>query len=272
MQGLYDGNLAVLVERRDHLKPDAKKGQPRQVLTQLRARTIVMATGAIERPLVFSNNDRPGVMLASALRSYANRFAVVPQQRAVIVANNDTAYDTAIDLAKAGVAVTLADHRAAVSPELLSRAGGVGIAVFPGSGIADVNGAKAISSVRLGGAHAVTIECDVLGMAGGWSPVVHLSSHGGIKPKYEEAIAGFVPGGFAPTHFGAGAMMGTFGLAAAVAEGANAGAKAASVSGFGKTRPVYPPEHVSDRAYSILPSGRRRSKARARPSSISRTT
>ncbi len=253
VQGLYDGNLAVLVERRDHLKPDAKKGQPRQVLIQLRARTIVMATGAIERPLVFSNNDRPGVMLASALRSYANRFAVVPQQRAVIVANNDMAYDTAIDLAKAGVAVTLADHRAAVSPELLSRAGGVGIAVFPGSGIADVNGAKAISSVRLGGAHAVTIECDVLGMAGGWSPVVHLSSHGGIKPKYEEAIAGFVPGGFAPTHFGAGAMMGTFGLAAAVAEGANAGAKAASVSGFGKTRPVYPPEHVSDRAYSILP-------------------
>ncbi len=253
VQGLYDGNLAVLVERRDHLKPDSKKGQPRQILTQLRAKTIVMAAGAIERPLVFSNNDRPGVLLASALRSYANRFAVVPQQRAVIVANNDTAYDTAIDLAKAGVAVTLADHRAAVSPELLSRAGGVGIAVFPGSGIADVNGAKAISSVRLGGAHAVTIECDALGMAGGWSPVVHLSSHGGIKPKYEESVAGFVPGGFAPTHFGAGAMMGTFGLAAAVAEGANAGAKAASVSGFGKTRPVYPPEHVSDRAYSILP-------------------
>jgi methylglutamate dehydrogenase subunit C len=91
VQGLYDGNLAVLVENRSHLRPDARKGQPRMVLTQLRARTIVMATGAIERPLVFSNNDRPGVMLASALRTYANRYAVAPAKRAVIVTNNDTA-------------------------------------------------------------------------------------------------------------------------------------------------------------------------------------
>ena len=82
VQGLYDGNLAVLVENRSHLKPDPSLGQPRMMLTQLRARTIVMATGAIERPLVFSNNDRPGVMLASALRSYANRFAVAPDKRA----------------------------------------------------------------------------------------------------------------------------------------------------------------------------------------------
>ena len=84
VQGLYDANLAVLVERRDHLKPEARKGQSRQVLTSLRAKTIVMATGAIERPMVFSNNDTPGVMLASAIRTYANRFAVVPAKRAEI--------------------------------------------------------------------------------------------------------------------------------------------------------------------------------------------
>jgi heterotetrameric sarcosine oxidase alpha subunit len=253
VQGLYDGNLAVLVERRDHLKPDPKKGQARMVLTMLRARTIVMATGAIERPLVFSNNDRPGVMLASALQVYANRFAVAPEKRAVILANNDTAYDAASDLSRAGVAVTVADHRTAIASDILARAGASGIAVFPGTGIAEVEGSKSVSRVKLGGAHAVTIECDVVGMAGGWSPVVHLSSHGGIKPRYDETVAGFVPGGFAPTHFGAGAMMGTFGLAAAVAEGSHAGAKAASVAGFGKTRPVYPPEHVTDRSYSILP-------------------
>ena len=252
VQGLYDANLAVLVERRDHLKPDARKGQARQVLTSLRCRTIIMATGAIERPLVFSNNDRPGVMLASGLRTYVNRFAVTPDKRAVIVANNDGAYDSAADLARAGVAVTIADHRANIAADLLARAGALGIAVFPGSGIADVEGTASVSRVKLSGAHAVSIECDVLGMAGGWSPVVHLSSHGGIKPKYDEAIAAFVPGGFAPSHFGAGAMLGTFGLGPAVAEGANAGAKAASVAGFGKTRPAYPPEHVSDRTYSIL--------------------
>ena len=254
VQGLYDGNLAVLVENRSHLRPDARKGQARMLLTQLRAKTIIMATGAIERPLVFSNNDRPGVMLASALRSYANRFAVAPEKRAVIVANNDTAYDAALDLAAVGVAVTVADHRSAVSADILSRAGAKGIAIFPGSGIIDVDGSKAVKAVKLGGAHAVTVECDVVGMAGGWSPVVHLSSHGGIKPKYDEAVAGFVPGGFPSSHFGAGAMTGTFGLSAAIAEGANAGASAASAAGFGKTRPVFAPEHVSDRTYAILPT------------------
>ncbi len=254
VQGLYDGNLAVLVENRSHLRPDARKGQARMLLTQLRARTIIMATGAIERPLVFSNNDRPGVMLASALRSYANRFAVAPEKRAVIVANNDTAYDAALDLAAVGVAVTVADHRTAVSADVLARAGAKGIAIFPGSGIVDVEGSKAVKAVKLGGAHAVTVECDVVGMAGGWSPVVHLSSHGGIKPKYDEAVAGFVPGGFPSSHFGAGAMMGTFGLSAAIAEGANAGASAAASAGFGKTRPVFAPEHVTDRTYAILPT------------------
>jgi sarcosine oxidase subunit alpha len=254
VQGLYDGNLAVLVENRSHLRPDARKGQARMLLTQLRAKTIIMATGAIERPLVFSNNDRPGVMLASALRSYANRFAVAPEKRAVIVANNDTAYATALDLAEVGVAVTVADHRTAVSADILARAGAKGIAIFPGSGIVDVEGSKAVKAVKLGGMHAVTVECDVVGMAGGWSPVVHLSSHGGIKPKYDEAVAGFVPGGFPSSHFGAGAMMGTFGLSAAIAEGANAGASAAASAGFGKTRPVFAPEHVTDRTYAILPS------------------
>jgi methylglutamate dehydrogenase subunit C len=253
VQGLYDGNLAVLVENRSHLRPSAKKGEARMVLTQLRARAIVMATGAIERPLVFSNNDRPGVMLASALRSYANRFAVAPEKRAVIVTNNDAGHDAALDLAAAGVAVTVADHRSSIAPEILARAGAKGIAIFPGSGVIDVEGSKAVKAVRLGGAHAVTIECDALGMAGGWSPVVHLSSHGGIKPRYDEAVAGFVPGGFASTHFGAGAMMGSFGLAAAIAEGSKAGASAASSAGFGKTRPVYAPEHAVDRSYAILP-------------------
>ena len=254
VQGLYDGNLAVLVENRSHLHPDPATGQPRMVLTQLRARTIVMATGAIERPLVFSNNDRPGVMLASALRTYVNRFAVAPDKRAVIVTNNDTAYQAALDLAAAGVAVTVADHRSNVSAEILARAGAQGIAIFPGSGIFDVDGAKGVKRVTLGGIHAVTIECDAVGMAGGWSPVVHLSSHGGIKPRFDEAVAGFVPGGFPASHFGAGAMMGTFGLSAATADGSNAGASAASYAGFGKTRPVYAPEHATDRTYAILPT------------------
>ncbi|MFT3989656.1 sarcosine oxidase subunit alpha family protein [Aestuariivirga sp.] len=253
VQGLYDGNLAVLAERRDHLKPAGEKGEPRMILRSLRARSIVLATGALERPLMFPNNDRPGVMLASAIRTYLNRFAVAPEQRAVILTNNDTAYQTALDLAASGVAVTVADHRGRVNPAIIGQVAAAGIAVFPGTGIADVEGAKGLTAVKLSGAHGAHVECDVLAMAGGWSPAVHLSSHGGIKPRYEETIAGFVPGGFASGHFGAGAMMGTFGLAAAIAEGAVAGAATSSHVGHGKTKPVLALESMHDRSYAIAP-------------------
>ncbi len=251
VQGLYDSNLAVLVERREHLNPDPAKGQPRQVLVSLTAKTIVMATGAIERPLTFGNNDRPGILLASALQAYANRYAVVPAQRAVIATNNDAAYAASFDLAAHGTAVTIADLRASVSGDLIARAAKLGIAVFPGTGVADAEGRKVVERVRLAGAHAATIECDALGISGGWSPAVHLSSHGAIKPRWDDKIAAFVPGGFLSSHFGAGAMMGTFGLASVVSEGAVAGAKAASFAGFGKTMPVLAPESMADRAYTI---------------------
>jgi heterotetrameric sarcosine oxidase alpha subunit len=253
VQGLYDDNLAVLVERRDHLKPDPRKGQPRQVLVQLRAKTIVIATGAHERPLVFPNNDRPGVMLASALRTYLNRFAVAPRQRVVITANNDTGYDAAFNLAAAGVAVTVADHRANIAPAIIARAADQGIALFPATGVATVEGTKAVQRVRLAGRHSAVIDCDVLAMSGGWSPAVHLTSHGGIKPRYDEAIAAFVPGGFRNSHFGAGAVMGTYGLAAAIAEGAAAGASAAAHAGFSLTKAVTAPQQASDSSYAILP-------------------
>ena len=252
VQGIYDHNLAVLEEGRDHLNPDPSRGQARRVLVILRFKTLVHATGAIERPMVFSNNDRPGVMLASALATYANRFAVAPEKRAVIVTNNDSAYDAAIDLARHGVAVTVADRRPTVLAELFARTAAHGIAIFPATGVADVEGGRTLSRVRLAGAHAVTVECDALGMSGGWSPALHLTSHGGIRPRFEERIAAFVPGEFAPGHFGAGAVIGTFGLAAAIAEGAMAGAKAAAAAGFGKTRPVLAPEHIVDRPYAIM--------------------
>ncbi|HEX9447114.1 MAG TPA: 2Fe-2S iron-sulfur cluster-binding protein, partial [Dongiaceae bacterium] len=161
-QGLYDGNQVVLVERRDHLKPDPRMGQARQVLTMLRAKAIVFATGAIERPLVFSNNDRPGVMLASAVRTYLNRFGVAPTERAVVATNNDTAYQAAFDLAASGVAVTLADSRTTIPADLLASAATAGLAVFPGTGIADVTGRGAITQVILSGSHEAAISCDVL--------------------------------------------------------------------------------------------------------------
>ena len=253
-QGLYDGNLAVCVERREHLSPDPAKGEARQVLVHVTYKSLVLATGAIERPLVFSNNDRPGVMLASAVGTYLNRYAVAPHKRAVIVTNNDSAYRTAFDAAASGIAVTIADLRSRPPAQLIARAVDLGVAVFPGTGVADIEGSKALSRVKLSGAHAAAIECDVLGMSGGWSPTVHLSSHGGIKPKYEEMIAAFVPGGFATSHFAAGAMMGSFGQVAAITEGATAGASAAAHAGFAKAKLVLPSDAMTGETIGVPPA------------------
>jgi methylglutamate dehydrogenase subunit C len=247
-QGVYDGNLVVM-----SIKPDQHPSD--MILEQCRAKTIIFATGAIERPLVFENNDRPGVMLASAVRTYLNRYGIAPKKRAVVVTNNDSAYATAFELAEADVAVTVAEQRTTLSGDLLAKAAQAGIAIFPNSGIANVLGDKQIRAVRLAGRHAVTIECNVLAMSGGWSPVVHLTSHGGIKPKFVEKIAAFVPGGFPETHYGAGGIMGVFGVLAAIHEGETAARSALTQLGTAKKiTAIEPPAMREDRAYTIQPS------------------
>jgi methylglutamate dehydrogenase subunit C len=244
-QGIYDGNLVIL-----NCIPQNHPAY--MILEQCRAKTIIIATGAIERPLVFENNDRPGVMLASAVRTYLNRYGVAPKKRAVIGTNNDSAYTTAFELAESDVAVTVAEQRSSLSSDLLAKAAQLGIAIFPSSGIADVIGEKQIRAVRLAGRHAATIECDVLAMSGGWSPVVHLTSHGGIRPKYDETIAAFVPGGFAASHFGAGGVNGTFGVLAVMREGEVAARAALENLGFNKKLDaIEMPPMREDRAYSI---------------------
>ncbi len=247
-QGIYDGNLVLL----NCLQPHNRAAM---ILEQCRAKTIIIATGAIERPLVFENNDRPGVMLASAVNTYLNRYGVAPKKRAVIVTNNDSAYQTAFALAEADVAVTVAEQRASLAGDLLAKAAQLGIAIFPSSGIANVIGTQQVKAVKLSGRHAVTIECDVLAMSGGWNPVVHLTSHGGIKPKYDPNIEAFVPGGFAPTHFGAGGVNGTFGILAAVREGEGAARSALQKLGFDK-KPlaIEGPPVREDRVYAVVTS------------------
>lgn len=244
--GVYDGNQLVLLET-----PDSS--DVRQRIVSLRSKTIVYATGATERPLVFSGNDTPGVMLASALRTYLNRYAVTPDERAVIVTNNDSAYEAAFDIANAGVAVTVLDHRQIIPSDLLSRSAMLGMAIFPGTGIREVITTKDGLSVKLAGTHAAEIPCDALGMSGGWSPVVHLTCHGGSKPSYNERIAAFVPGSMADGHFIAGAVMGEFDDDACIAAGQQAGLNAASQSGHVPTgRPVAGPGR-KPRTYHILP-------------------
>jgi sarcosine oxidase subunit alpha len=148
--GLYDGLTAVLVERRDHARPDPTKGEAREIVITLRARAIVHAEGAIERPLLFGNNDLPGVMLASAVRSYLNRYALVLGRRVLIATNNDSAWTTAIDLAAAGARVTIADERPTASaPPLQAVAQQAGIDIRLATQLVRAQGGRTVQGAEL---------------------------------------------------------------------------------------------------------------------------
>ena len=164
--GYYDHNSLAAVE-------DLEGGSgPRQRLWKLRAGRVIIATGAIERPLVFAGNDRPGVMLASAAQAYVGRFGVLPGRRVVIATNNDSTREIAEILAQAGASVEVVDSRL-------------------GASIAEARGALGVKSVRIGDGRV--LPCDLVLMSGGWSPVVHLYSQSGGKLRYDDTIAAFVP-------------------------------------------------------------------------------
>ena len=236
--GVYDHNLIAIAERvTDHLA-DPPPGLPRQRLIHLRAHRVVMATGSIERPLVFGDNDKPGVMLASAIRTYVNQYAVLPGRRVAIFTNNDDAYRSAFDARRAGAdEVSVIDSRASVDGELVARLRSAGIAHHLDACVAAVHG-KAVESVdvvRRDGTRIARLACDLLGSSGGWSPTVHLYSQAGGKLRFDDAIAAFVPKQIAAAIDAAGAANGEFSLAGALAQGHAAGAEAArSAPGAGR--------------------------------------
>ncbi|WP_214475623.1 sarcosine oxidase subunit alpha family protein [Mesorhizobium sp. dw_380] len=234
--GLYDGNVIGLVEQRDQAGPT---DEARQTVTMLRARSIVFATGAIERPLVFPDNDRPGVMLASAARTYLNRFAVLPGRKIIVATTNDRAWRAAFDLAGAGAEMTVADQRAAAPAALVAEAARLGVAVRTATRIAGLHGGHAVKRAKLSGPDGqFETDCDLVCVSGGWSPTVHLTSHLGIKPRYRDDIDGFVPGSFRADRFGAGAMMGIYATADAIEDGHRAGIAAASFCGRSTAAPA----------------------------------
>lgn len=234
--GIYDGGTVVLVTRRNQCRPDPAAGEALQIVTTVRAKTVIHATGAIERPLVFRDNDRPGIMLACAARAYLNRYEVACGRRALVLTNNDSAYAAAFDLLPHVDSVVVADVRREIHPALAARAASLGIEVQTSAVVAGVLGRAAVRGVVLGRGEGRSrlrsIACDLVCMSGGWSPLAHLSCHGGIKPRYRKDRAAFIPGGFAPGHFGAGALTGAFSLRTAVQEGWEAGNLAAAFCGF----------------------------------------
>ncbi len=241
--GYHDYNFLTIGERlSDHLPPNQRKG-PRERVWRVRAKQVVLATGAIERPLVFANNDRPGVMLASAVSTYLNRYGVKTGSRAVVFTNNDSAYRTALDLAAAGISVAaVVDVRRAPLGEWVERTRKSGIEVIANAVVVDVSGRKRVSAVEVRvldsqgksveGA-AKFIACDILAISGGWSPVVHLHAQSGGRARFDDSKACFVPGVSLQDERSAGACNGSIALGACLAEGIAAGVEAARLAGVG---------------------------------------
>jgi sarcosine oxidase, subunit alpha len=249
--GYHDHNFLTINQRLcDHLPPGQRNGT-RERVWRVRARQVVLATGAIERPLVFANNDRPGVMLASAISTYVNRYAVRPGKRAVVFTNNDSAYQSALDLVAAGIAVAaVVDARRAPGGVLPSRVRAAGIDVIDNAVVVDVEGSKRVGAVEVMALDADgervtgparTIACDSVGVSGGWSPVVHLHAQSGGRPRYDETRACFVPGDSMQAERSVGACNGSFPLYACVGEGFAGGAEAARLAGFGNGEPISAP-------------------------------
>ena len=233
--GYFPHNFIGLSERlTDHLAmPPAH--QPRERLWQVRARSVVLATGAIERPLVFPGNDRPGIMLAGAAQAYLNRYGVRVGDRVVIVTACDAAYQAALDLHAADTVVAaIADLRSAPSGALPQAARRAGIEVLAKSTVLGTAGNLRVSAIALGeidnrGYLRPTrrIACDAVLMSGGFTPSVHLFSQSRGKLVWNESLQAFVPHQSAESERSAGACRGVTDLARALADGAAAGADAA---------------------------------------------
>ena len=229
--GYYDSDVVNAIESvSDHL-PEPLDYQCRQRLWQIRAKKVILATGATERPIVFSNNDRPGIMLASAARRYVNQYAVKPGKKAVIFTNNDDGYKTAFDLARSGVeVVAVVDSRKNIPEHFEKELNEKDIEVIASSVVIDTYGYFGLNSVKIGTlshdgktieSNPYIVSADLLAVSGGWSPNVHLYCHSGGKPVYNDSIEAFVPGELSQNGHSAGASRGSFSLTDCLQEGHN---------------------------------------------------
>ena len=230
--GLYDHGVVGLIERvTDH--QERTDHLPRERFRILRAQRIVIATGAVERPFAFGDNDRPGVMLASGAATYVNRFGVAPGKRAIIGVNNDSGYGAATILANAGIETTVLDARVVAPRETAEAARQAGIEVRTGMVPVEAKGGRGVSALDIGrydGERALAedrVACDFIGVAGGWTPVMHLISHKGIKPVWNEDQSAFIveDTGLEPVGL-TGSAAGQFDTPSVIAAGIKAGEEA----------------------------------------------
>jgi len=233
--GYYNHNFVGLVERvTDHLAA-LDKSLPRERLWQVRAKKVILANGQIERHMVFANNDRPGIMLASAGRTYLNHFGVAVGSKVGVYTAHDSAYEAAFDLKRAGVSVpVIVDCRENPGEAVLAEARKLGIEVLTGHSVIKAGGKLRVNSIsvaRNGGGSARKFAVDALLVSAGWTPSVHLFSQSRGKVKFDAATQRFLPGTYLQDCLSIGACNGTDDLQATIDEALAAGELTARAAG-----------------------------------------
>ena len=186
----------------DHLPEEKKDNTIRQRLWKIRAKKVIIASGAIERPLIFNNNDRPGILLASSIGKYLNFYGVSCGLNNFIFTNNDSAYETAISLFEKGLSVNIIDIRKKATSNIVKEAEKLGINIYWNSTVTNTFGYRKINSIEImnlsnDGSNVVgkktKLNCDCLGISGGWTPMVHMHTQSGGKLDYREDDQVFLP-------------------------------------------------------------------------------
>jgi len=231
--GYYEHNFLTAVERvSNHKGPVAGNDTPRERLWRIRAKKVIIATGSMERPLVFPNNDTPGIMLCNSVTEYLLRYGVVCGDDIVIATNNDSAYRNALTMVSLGVKIkSIIDSRAEPTPALVTQVSSKGIEVIKNAVISNVKGRRELKAIdvsqHLGegqvGQKLQSITCDVLAMSGGWTPTIHLFSQAGGSLSFDDKNSCFIPESCSQNVIAVGAANGTLGLNASLLEGSAAG-------------------------------------------------
>ena len=246
--GSFDHGIYGAVERCwDHV-PVPPAGKPRQIFWRIYSRRALLCAGAIERPIAFENNDRPGIMLASALRSYVNRWAVTPAKRVAVFTNNDDGHKTALDLIAKGVTVAAVIDSRPDAPRIAD------CELIAGGQVVNTSGRRGLAfvEVRQASGHTRTVECGALGISDGWNANVHLSCHQNANPVWNDDIVTFVPAPNAPPGMLiAGAANGDFSTAAALKGGTDKAVAALGDLGI-KANAIDLPE-TEDAPFNIKP-------------------
>ena len=253
--GYYDHNMLVMFERvSDHLEKKSKF-TPRQRLWYIRAKETILSTGSIERPIVFGNNDTPGIFLSAAAKEYMKVYGVLVGKKPLIFTNNDSAYETALEFKKNNVEPIILDTREEHSSELIDEAKSKGIDIRFSHGVIVANGYKKVKSAKIGKLNKdknsfekiVTVDCDCICVSGFWTPSVHLASQSGNKLKYEEKIDAFIPDKKKQHETSVGAANGSFTLEESLKNGFENGSNLSAKITDTKTEIAIP--NVNEKKY-----------------------